>query len=68
MTLATKAATVFGTVTDGDTEATAGSLAKAINDVVHDVAATIESITVFPRGWNQITPSAQVAVAIIIYT
>jgi len=68
VTLTTVTKVVQGTCTDGDTNATAGSIAKAINDIVSTVATTIQSITVVPLGWNQAAPSAQVVKAIIVYT
>lgn len=68
MALTTITKVVQGTITAGDTNATAGSIAKAINDIVTTVATTIQSITIVPLGWNQATPSAQVVKAIIVYT
>ena len=63
--MATKTTVVTGTYANGDTEATEGSIAKAINDVT-TAAATVVSVSIARHEyWHGTLPQL---VAVIVWT
>lgn len=63
--MATHTTTVTGTYANGDTEATAGSIAKAINDVTTAASTVVEVSIARHEHWHGTLPQL---VAVIVWT
>jgi hypothetical protein len=63
--MTTKTTVVTGTYTNGDTEATTGSIAKAVNDVTTAAATVISVAIARHEHWHGPKPQL---VAVIVWT